>query len=1153
MTSGALSFASLLVCIIFALRLFLIWFAWFLLFDFDVVLSRVVFLFSDCFLCNFLLPLPADPFAMGTEQETAAGRESRVILSLSRSRLFPPAPIVSWGAMGAPEGQERQDQELLLHTLSRKLKPITQRQADQDGSVTSTLFRRSLTQQGIKLTRLETAQLFQKLNPNKSHHDVHYLAMNRAMQDAGLIGPNITQSTTSPSTDLASSTTQEAAYTLEAVETISQTEHNTDLNSEATETVESEYSIGIHQYSVGKETVETACEPEKIAPKSSLDTRMSMPLISDDESSDVPSPLARPSLPERSSRVHFRQPGTVNARNSVGNSTAQRRISILRNLLGPSTNSTETSETLRLDIVKHRNVISDALRDENSGGFVKPVDLKRALSTVGVRTTETAADRLFKSWDSVGAGQIQLDEFQRILRRNQSRLSGLRISGNQRRSLSPDLRRMKRSGPQEAKVLKRLREQLATDLADLPTVFNRWDENGDGIVTLADFTRSLPSMGIRAGGSNVVASVFQFLGANSNNKLTLPSLQRALESELSPNDKRKGSRILDTNIGPPSQAKSPDQGATLSSPWDPQDKPPANTGRRLSMSYERPAAPMIKSPPKMKRMTSVESLQSRSGHKLPSPMASFDLCVPTTPLKRLDSSLSALPPPSSSKLTTFGPASEQSQNWVFENMCKPQAPMTFIRIAETVLIRDGQVFRWLFTAADGSVKSKRSDKLNSGAVRDAFETEMTAGSFFTAVMRTAESTQLLDKEGLRDAVYNLQSINSMQRYIESRGGNATRHRCTYTFSLEMHRHRVSYSKLAYIGSDGVDAHRAGARYRTIDDERSEVVEIRSNSRDVNERLDAATRHLVQRCEYNARCLILHMSADFIIDASDQLWFVNARDVVTRTRSSSNRPGKSQSSWIPTNPGLQAAKSLCMGDHCNLPLDDPAAILDTGDYPDANQNSFGSQEGVSRNSKCMPNLGNVPKTLLSPSSPALSSKIPCKLVSYRVVLLDRFLSAQGIPGHVRAPPHLLRMFDAKVARKPELFYRSAHVCERCFQHYTVRNVERSAEMDALLSYPSLILSKTAPSEKSMTSSFLRSVRSLPNFPSKLDLASPSLQIPHSISRLTRLGKVLDSVSSVPSLLSTKLADARKESDGEEKPQTTSNDTRATFDGDLNSHK
>eukprot|EP00966_Prymnesium_polylepis_P257680 5952924-Prymnesium_polylepis.2 len=121
-----------------------------------------------------------------------------------------------------------------------------------------------------------------------------------------------------------------------------------------------------------------------------------------------------------------------------------------------------------------------------------------------------------------------------------------------------------------------------------------------------------------------------------------------------------------------------------------------------------------------------------------------------------------------------------------------------------VLCEGGAMAVWYFTASDGHVKRKNSDKLTPSTVRETFErAALGVGNRggLSAVRRNEAGAQILSHDAVRDLMrdpVDLAGIDALQLYIQGKGGNATRYVCDYRYDRVTYRgasRAVSYTHL----------------------------------------------------------------------------------------------------------------------------------------------------------------------------------------------------------------------------------------------------------------------------------------------------------------------------------------------------------------------
>ncbi|KAL1500527.1 hypothetical protein AB1Y20_013183 [Prymnesium parvum] len=397
---------------------------------------------------------------------------------------------------------------------------------------------------------------------------------------------------------------------------------------------------------------------------------------------------------------------------------------------------------------------------------------------------------------------------------------------------------------------------------------------------------------------------------------------------------------------------------------------------------------------------------------------------------------------------------QQKWCWVFKNMWRRNSEWpTKLQIADTVLCTHGVMSSWFFTALDGTVKRKHSDKLLPGTVREAFErAALSVGNRggLSAVRRNDAGAQILSHDAVRDLLRDsadLNGIEALQLFVQGKGGNATRYVCEYKFDRASYKATHRVLKLVYIGVDGLTGNKWGGS-----NEKPEAHTFLSQDRNLNNHLMASTEGLVKRLENNSGLTLLYMQAEFVISETDVPWFIGATDVVTQRF----KPRAIKTSPTPharVSPTLQTAQ--CMGDYCDVAGDSDIKMTADGHLhkvTDAVDNKTGDGESAdeSQNSR-------GPRT--KPSGPTNAKGMPTYWIPYRSILLDRTLVQSGVAAGGDAPAHILLKFQAKARRRLELHYRTAHVCPSCYLYYTKLIKELERKHQELI--PPISESKTIP--------------------------------------------------------------------------------------------
>ena len=291
-----------------------------------------------------------------------------------------------------------------------------------------------------------------------------------------------------------------------------------------------------------------------------------------------------------------------------------------------------------------------------------------------------------------------------------------------------------------------------------------------------------------------------------------------------------------------------------------------------------------------------------------------------------------------------GPAEPEVQPWVwtFQHMLtrgsSDALPPLKLKIADTVLLSaTTELTTWLFTAKDGTVRRKNSNKLTPATVREVFEKEalnfaaFNTRSLTTLVHRNGVPPNILDETEMRSLTKDtgdLSGIAALQLYIQSKGGNGTRYVCEYVLDRVAQRVRCSVHKRVYLGQvDGIGAsiygNPAAAGPRPV------AYPINCSMRQLNDHLVESTRELARRLEMISKQTILHFNAQFVLDENEVAWFIGGAHVVTQKTPAPPAPKPMAERHVSVNPHLQARAGVgrlqeasCMGDYCSLELKSP---------------------------------------------------------------------------------------------------------------------------------------------------------------------------------------------------------------------------------------
>ena len=119
--------------------------------------------------------------------------------------------------------------------------------------------------------------------------------------------------------------------------------------------------------------------------------------------------------------------------------------------------------------------------DTNRDGFINRHELHKSLPLTGLSADRATVDALFDSMDYAETGKIAIDHLQSCLRwaakSNESKILHINLD----EGLPP---------------LEQIRDALQANAARVIDLFREFDENGDGEISLQEFERAMPMLGV---------------------------------------------------------------------------------------------------------------------------------------------------------------------------------------------------------------------------------------------------------------------------------------------------------------------------------------------------------------------------------------------------------------------------------------------------------------------------------------------------------------------------------------------------------------------------------------------------------------------------------------------------------------------------------
>jgi hypothetical protein len=220
-------------------------------------------------------------------------------------------------------------------------------------------------------------------------------------------------------------------------------------------------------------------------------------------------------------------------------------------------------------------------------------------------------------------------------------------------------------------------------------------------------------------------------------------------------------------------------------------------------------------------------------------------------------------------------------------------------VAETVLYKDNEPTAWIFTAKDGAVmrrhtKRYRTEIVVEGIVRHSLENAVVAGARnrHAAVVRRGNDGSvdikacLLSEEDIAGMAGEGGGLTSnllaLQACVHTRANSGARYRCEARRDSGGLQLRFGVEKLCYLGAPtAADAPHprsvAGAKLNV-----GPAFALKCTMNAFNVALSQATSAIVSHLEAVGKTKMVHLQADFIIDAANELPVLVAMPLVVTT-------------------------------------------------------------------------------------------------------------------------------------------------------------------------------------------------------------------------------------------------------------------------------
>eukprot|EP01050_Picozoa_sp_SAG11_P001508 SAG11_NODE_65_length_18798_cov_11.881224_7_plen_1529_part_00 len=176
--------------------------------------------------------------------------------------------------------------------------------------------------------------------------------------------------------------------------------------------------------------------------------------------------------------------------------------------------SSENIERMQRKFRDHNVNLREAFEtfDVNDDGFISPAEFQRGLRALGMDMLDSEIMEMIQHFDSSGRGKISRRDFEREF--EYSGLSPRRSPSHHQHRMSPD-------------NIRRMQEKFRDHGVDLKEAFEAFDDNGDGVISPAEFRRGIRAMGMNLLDSEV-EDMIRHIDASGRSRIS----RRDFESEF---------------------------------------------------------------------------------------------------------------------------------------------------------------------------------------------------------------------------------------------------------------------------------------------------------------------------------------------------------------------------------------------------------------------------------------------------------------------------------------------------------------------------------------------------------------------------------------------------------------------------------------------
>ena len=194
--------------------------------------------------------------------------------------------------------------------------------------------------------------------------------------------------------------------------------------------------------------------------------------------------------------------------------------------------TTDVEEALRHTLSKQSAKIMHLFRkwDTDGDNTVSKHEFRQAITELGLTASRSQMDALFDSLDADGSGSIDFKELNKGLRRKQSRAARADTNTAADMPDSPVVQNANKVNESESQQQKLLRKALISNSVLVMDLLNEWHENKTGLISLPEFHRALPLVGIDISKGNA-EQLFASFDKDNTGTIMLSELQSMLLAE----------------------------------------------------------------------------------------------------------------------------------------------------------------------------------------------------------------------------------------------------------------------------------------------------------------------------------------------------------------------------------------------------------------------------------------------------------------------------------------------------------------------------------------------------------------------------------------------------------------------------------------------